>query len=157
MTHDPEQPTSNPMLAFCIYNAATMPGDSSTINGRIAQGAVHSWYEAHIEGEARAGNAPLPSKDTSGNPFPSPPFPDPSPDNDRFQSILAIAGVYGDGEFVDADPLVRIALACTLAWEAGLKEGAACPGCTHRGSDHDPEQIARIRAGLHPIPIGGRG
>lgn len=127
----------------------TLNGPDATDDVRVAtlRAAVHAWMEGHIEGEGRAGASCLATGVRAEHPMPSPPFP--APNDRRLRAILQEASE----RFAGGDPLAASLFASGLAYQAGLEEGAACPGCTPRGARRELQDAARLRAGQMPLTL----
>jgi hypothetical protein len=100
--------------------------------------------EGHVEGEGRAG-VPGAVTEMPDDEMPSPPFPDPH--NAELARIVAEAH-----ERVGTAEPVSGALFAGLAYQAGLAEGAQCPGCSARAR-FVASDAAQGRAGLAVVTL----
>ena len=141
-------------LVVTIHDALNDPDvpDVAQFKSRILQVTVHSWYEGHIEGEAKAGRVQtLPTAQTSEpSEMPSPPFP--SPNSEEAAAILRETfDRFSEDELTSA-----VAFAAGLAWAAGYREGRECSGGTSRATS-DTRLAAHLRADQAAVRLeGGR-
>jgi hypothetical protein len=141
------------VLALIVHD--TLNGSQATDDPRLAalHAAVHAWMEGHVEGEGRAGTTT--GARITDAVMPIPPFP--ARDDPQLAAIAAEV----QERFADAELVSAVMFAAALAYEAGLAEGASCPGCG--ASTRMGGQVgAQVRAGrasvtLHPgRPAEGR-
>ena len=128
------------VFSMVLHDTLNGPGATDELRAATLRAAVHAWMEGHIEGEGRAGTPSLPVAMAEED-MPSPPFP--RPDNERLRAILRET----NERFAGGEPLAAALFASGLAYQGGLEDGAACPGCAPRASPGALEPAARIRAG----------
>lgn len=135
------------MLAWTIHDTARKRRRGELDAGQaVVDAAVHGWYEGHVEGHAAKG-APSPVK-RMADPCPAPPFP--ATDSTELESIVGEASRRFTREAIDA----AIAFAAGLGWAAGLREGAACPGCVTPGARiRGAPDATAVRDGHEPLVL----
>ena len=116
------------IVMLLIHEALRPDSDASTWRSRITQAAVNAWFEGHVEAEdrqrGRVSEPTLAGKDEC----PMPPFPK---NDDRLHALIDEAADAFPGM-----PHLAVVSVAAAAWAAGYREGANCPGCTHRGDTH---------------------
>jgi hypothetical protein len=135
------------VLSMVLHDTLNGPAATNELHAAITHAAVHAWMEGHIEGEGRAGTAPLPTGIRTAEPMPSPPFP--ASTDEQLCAILREA----KDRFAGAEPLAAALFASGLAYQAGLEEGRRCAGCTARGAPGELKDAARLRVGQLPLTL----
>jgi hypothetical protein len=144
--------TSTPgtaILAIICHDALNAPSNEVPVLHAALHAAVHAWMEGHIEAESRAGTQRVPETvEDVPDPMPSPPFPD-----RHAPALAAIVDELSQRFAADSDAVAAVFVATGLGYQAGLRDGAVCPGCTTRSGTPDRENAARVRAGLATVML----